>query len=300
MFPRFPEFKSIELSDREVIHDILRAYRPETSEMTFTNLFIWRDHYKIQWSLHQDWLIIACGVGGKNCFALPPVGPAPRVEVARMVLEWLKKEKGLSDPSIERADQRLADELKDSGMFRVEPTRDHFDYVYLSENLVKLSGNRYHGKKNHFNKFRKTYDWSYEPLRPEKISPCLEVSELWCKARRCQEDLDLMDEAVAVKSILENSEALKVKGGLILIEGKVEAFALGEMLNADTAVVHIEKANPEIPQLFVVINQQFVEHEWQDVKFINREQDLGDDGLRQAKLSYHPERMAEKFTIQLS
>ena len=299
MLPQYPEFKSIELEDREVIHNIFQEYRPETSELTFTNLFIWREHYKVQWSVHKDWLIAACGTGGRNCFALPPVGPPPRVEVARLVLEWLKDEKGISGPGIERADQRLVDEIKDSGLFAVAPSRDHFDYLYLAENLIKLSGNRYHGKKNHLNKFRKTYNWSYEPLSKEKIKACLEVSELWCKARRCSEDLDLTDEAIAVKSILENSEALKVKGGLILIEGKVEAFALGEMLSHETAVVHIEKANPEIPQLFVVINQQFVEHEWQNVKFVNREQDLGDEGLRQAKLSYHPERMVEKFKITL-
>jgi uncharacterized protein len=299
MLPQFPTFKSIELTDREVIHDIFQAYRPETSELTFTNLYIWREHYKIQWSIHKDWLVAACEVGGRNCFSLPPVGPAPRIEVTRLVLEWLKEEKGISEPVIERADQRLADEVRYSGLFAVAPSRDHFDYLYLAENLVKLSGNRYHGKKNHLNKFRKTYNWTYEPLSRERIPACLEVSELWCKARRCSEDLDLMDEAIAVKSILENSEALDVKGGLILIDGKVEAFSLGEILGADTAVVHIEKANPDIPQLFVVINQQFVEHECQNAKFVNREQDLGDEGLRQAKLSYHPERMVEKFILKL-
>ena len=91
-----------------------------------------------------------------------------------------------------------------------------------------------------------------------------------------------MDEQL-VKDILENSQALKVKGGVIIINGKVEAFTLGEILNGETAVVHIEKANPEIPQAFVVINQQFCEHEWPDVKFINREQDLGDQRIAPSK-----------------
>jgi uncharacterized protein len=298
MLPQFPEFKPIELEDREVITNILQSYRPETSELSFTNLFIWREHYKVEWSVYKDWLIAACGAGGRNCFSLPPIGPGPRLEVSRMILEWLK-DKGVPGSAIERADQRLVEEIRDSGLFEIAATREHFDYVYPSENLINLSGNRFHGKKNHLNKFRKTYEWSYEPLSPGKIPDCLAVSELWCQARRCFEDLDLMDEAAAVKSILENYQALKVKGGLVLINGQVEAFALGEMLNSETAVVHIEKANPEIPQLFVVINQQFVEHEWGGAKFINREQDLGDEGLRQAKLSYHPERLVEKFKITL-
>lgn len=298
--PEFPEFKPIEIADRDFIRNIFWEYQPETSELTFTNIFIWRDHYKIQWSVWKDWLIVACNMGGDSCFVLPPVGPRPRVEAARMLLQWLKNEKGVNDPWIQRADSRLVEELKSSREFVVEPVRDHFDYVYRSEDLIKLSGNKYHGKKNHINKFKKTHQFSYSPLTPDKTGACLEVADRWCAARRCHEDLDLMDESKAVKAILENSEALKVKGGLIIINDKVEAFTLGEMLNQETAVVHIEKANPDIPQLFVVINQQFCEHAWKDVAFINREQDLGDEGLRKAKSSYHPARMVEKFRIKLT
>ena len=237
---------------------------------------------------------------GEKCFALPPVGPGPRVEATKAVLQWLKETRGAADPTIERADLRLADEIQGSGLFKIEAARDHFDYVYRSEDLIKLSGNRYHGKKNHINKFRKTYEFSYEPLTPERVKPAWRYPDLWCKAKRCHEDIDLMDEAMAVKDILQNLEALKVRGGVLLINDKVEAFTLGEMLNPETAVVHIEKANPEIPQAFVVINQQFCEHTWQNVRFINREQDLGDEGLRKAKLSYHPVRLVEKFKISLA
>ena len=81
--------------------------------------------------------------------------------------------------------------------FKITATREHFDYLYLSENLIKLSGNRYHGKKNHMNKFRKTYEFSYAPLGPENIKACLAVSDLWCKAKRCHEDINLMDKAAA-------------------------------------------------------------------------------------------------------
>jgi hypothetical protein len=300
MTPIFPEFKPIELADRDFIQNIFSAFQPDTSELTFTNIFIWREHYKIQWSMFKDWLSVACNAPGEKCFALPPVGPGPRMEAAKAVLQWLRDARGVKDPAIQRADQRLAQEIQASGVFAIEPTRDHFDYVYRSEDLIKLSGNRYHGKKNHINKFRKTYEFSYEPLTPERVSQCLEVADLWCKAKRCHEDIDLMDEAIAVRDILQNSQALKVKGGVIVVNGKVEAFTLGEMLNPDTAVVHIEKANPEIPQAFVVINQQFCEHTWANVPFINREQDLGDEGLRKAKLSYHPARMVEKFKISFA
>lgn len=109
-----------------------------------------------------------------------------------------------------------------------------------------------------------------------------------------------MGEWEAIKKLLQHVERLQVQGGTILIDGKVEAFTIGERLNQTTAVVHIEKANPKIPGLYSVINQQFCEHAWKDIPYINREQDLGDEGLRRAKLSYHPDRLIEKYRIEIA
>ncbi len=104
-----------------------------------------------------------------------------------------------------------------------------------------------------------------------------------------------MGEWEAVDAALGNLELLQVRGGVILVDGRVEAFSLGELLNRETAVIHVEKANPEIRGLFSLINQQTAQNLWSGVPFINREQDLGDPGLRTAKLSYHPRHLVEKF-----
>ena len=112
--------------------------------------------------------------------------------------------------------------------------------------------------------------------------------------------MNLLDEWEAVREALNHFSALRLQGGVILMGSEVEAFALGELLNNETAVVHIEKANPEIPGLYAVINQQFCEKSWQDVPYVNREQDLGEPGLRKAKLSYYPEHLEEKFRIRLT
>ena len=117
--------------------------------------------------------------------------------------------------------------------------------------------------------------------------------------RRCEEDLNLLGEWDAIREGLTNFTALGMTGGVILVDGKVEAFALGEQLNEQTAVVHIEKANTEIRGLYAAINQQFCEHQWQGVPFVNREQDLGEAGLREAKLSYNPDHLVEKYRICL-
>jgi hypothetical protein len=300
LHPEFPEFKPIELEDREAIQTILDGYKPETSEWTFTNLFIWRSRYRFRWCRLGGHLLILCAQQDKEPYFLQPVGVGSRIEVVRTLLRWLREEKESQSPRIERADQRLASELEAAQDLTIQPDRDQFDYVYRTEDLIKLAGKQYHSKKNHLNRFSRTHVFKYAPLTQEHVKACSKLAETWCQWRRCEEDMNLLDEWEAVEEALRNLTALKLKGGVILIDGRVEAFTLGELLNQQTAVVHIEKANPEIPELFAVVNQQFCENAWQDVSFVNREQDLGEAGLRKAKLSYHPNHLAEKFRIELT
>jgi hypothetical protein len=300
MQPEFPNFKPIQLEDREMIRETLWKYQPQTSEWTFTNLFIWRSHYGFQWSMYKDWLIVLCTSSPNETYAFQPIGPPSRLEVTRRLLEWLREEKGEKKPCIKRADQRLIKEIEGSRDLQVEPTREQFDYIYRSDALIRLAGRKYHSKRNHINKFLHSYSFTYAALNKDHLEASLELSGLWCEVRRCEEDLNLLGEWEAVREALTHFHALSIQGGVILMQNKVEAFALGELLNDQTAVVHVEKANPEIPGLYTMINQQFCEKSWQNVPSINREQDLGEPGLRQAKLSYYPDHLVEKFRIQLA
>jgi hypothetical protein len=297
--PQFPEFKPIELKDRDFIQEPLWRYQPDTSEWTFTNLFVWRSHYGFQWSIYRDWLLVISVTEDNPPHALQPIGPSPRLEVVRMLLEWLKHERGEEAPRIERADKRLASELEGAVDLSIEPTRDQFDYVYRTEDLIKLAGRKYHSKRNHVNRFHRSDTFSYAPLTEEHLKECLALTETWCEWHRCEEDMNLLDEWEAVRQALTSLTALKLQGGVIIVEGRVEAYALGELLNDQTALVHIEKANPEIKGLYAIINQQFCEKSWQDVPYVNREQDLGEPGLRKAKESYYPHRLEEKSRIRL-
>jgi hypothetical protein len=125
----------------------------------------------------------------------------------------------------------------------------------------------------------------------------MNLSTKWCIEKNCQENSQLCNEWHAIKDALMLFDELKLTGAAIVIDGKVEAFTIGEILNNTTAVIHIEKASPLIPGIYAAINQMFCEHELQNTHFVNREQDLGDDGLRKAKLSYHPVKLVEKFKI---
>jgi hypothetical protein len=298
--PQFPEFKPIRLEDRDIIHEILWRYQPDTSEWTFTNLFIWRSHYGFQWSVYRDWLLVISVNEDDSAYALQPIGPSPRLDTVRTLLRWLKDERGEAEPRIERADNRLVSELEGATDLSIEPTRDQFDYIYQTEDLIKLAGGKYHSKRNHINRFRKSRSFSYAPLTQEHVKECLDLTETWCEWRRCEEDMNLLDEWEAVRQALANLNALKLQGGVIILNGSVEAYALGELLNDETALVHIEKANPEIRELYAIINQQFCEKSWQEVSYLNREQDLGEPGLRKAKESYYPHHLEKKFIVRLN
>jgi Uncharacterized conserved protein len=307
-FPIFPDTRTLEIRDRDLIQGALDRYRPETSELTFTNLFIWREHYGIRWSVFQDWLLFFCTKGDMEgerktaaiCQVLPPIGPPSRTEVVLRLLRHLRDERGVSNPTIERADKRLVDEIGSCAELSIEPRREQFDYLYETRDLIDLVGQKYHAKRNHIAQARRAGRFTYEPLLELHRHECLELADHWCRIRHCSEDLGLLGEQAAVHEALAHLASLRLRGGTILIEGRVAAFTLGELLNPETGVVHIEKASPDHPGLFAVINQNFCADAFAETTYVNREQDLGEKGLRKAKLSYHPIRLIEKYRIQLS
>ncbi|MFP4346280.1 MAG: DUF2156 domain-containing protein [Anaerolineales bacterium] len=297
--PAFPDFKPLGIEDRDFLHDLLWSYQPKTSELTFTNLFIWRDAYDLQWSMHQECLLLLGQDGRGEPYGFPVVGSGSRLEVTYTFLDWLREEHGVSVPRLERADGQLVADLEGDARFAIDPTPDHFDYVYDREDLATLAGRGYSNKRNHINYFTRRHEYTYEPLSPDNIEACVRVACEWCEKYRCEDDMNLIEERDAVRESLENFTLLRAQGGVIYVEGRIEAFSVGEMLNEETLVVHIEKADPDIRGLYQLINQEFVQHCCTEATWVNREQDLGVPGLRRAKHSYHPDHMVEKYRIRL-
>jgi hypothetical protein len=298
-YPEFPDFKPIAMEDRDFLHKRLWDYQPNTSELTFTNLFIWREAYQVQWAMMDDVLLLLGQDDEGEFYGLPLVATTSRLDAAQTFLRWLREERGVSNPRIERADERLMQELAEADDIVSEPTRDQFDYVYRREDLAELSGRDYSNKRNHINYFMRMYEYTYEPLSQDNIAACVEVACEWCEKYRCEDDMNLLEERDAVLSSLENFPLLRAKGGVIRVEGKIQAFSVGEMMNEETLVVHVEKADPDIRGLYQLINRDFVRNCCQDAVYVNREQDLGVPGLRRAKESYHPDHMARKYRLQL-
>jgi hypothetical protein len=289
------DFKEIELTDKKVFDDFLAEDPPRTSELTFTNLFMWRYRYQPVWSTRDDCLSIILRPVDQAPFGLPPVGPGNKEDALLRLSQKLQEVS--PEPKISRVGKDFVDSYVDSDHYEIIYDRDNSDYVYLAENLIELSGNKFHRKKNHVNKFKKNHDYQYQSLDEDLAESFLGLQEDWCELKDCFESPELLHEDRAIYEAISHFRELGFRGGAISIDSKVEAFALGEPLNPDTAVIHIEKANPDIPGLYAAINQLFCAEEWSRVKYINREQDLGLENLRKAKESYYPDHVVEKYTL---
>lgn len=296
--PEYPQFKEISLEDAALFNEYFKNDPPQISEFTFTNLFMWRNYYRFKWTVWNGVLCIYAHCPQHQPFFLPPVG---QNNIKDCIITCILYLKNLGfDGRVQRVPEKLI-EAYVADARELEAVLDHSncDYVYRSEDLIKLSGNKYHRKKNQVNQFKKKYSFEYYPLSMELVAECLKLETYWCDLKHCDIIPSLSGEEQAIHEALYNMESLRFAGGTIFIEGRLEAFTLGESLNQDTAVIHIEKANPAIEGLYQALNQIFCAQEFPEFTYINREQDLGEEGLRQAKLSYLPHHMVNKYTVRI-
>ena len=296
------QFESIKLEDKPVFDKFFAERRYENSWFTFTNLFVWRNTYSTEWTRFQNGIVIKYRSDGQDYF-LPPFAPSEVTfaslvdrlaeEVASTGAKFLMQ--GMSDAMLAEIEGSFP------GKYVSTPLRDRYDYLYRAEDLRELAGRRYHAKRNHVNRFRaENPDWHYEPLQKGFAEECLQVASAWCGGRSCEMHAELQHEYEAISEAFTHYEELGLIGGLVRIGGKAEAFTLGEYMNEDTVVVHIEKADPAITGLYPVINQEFCRRLEADVAYVNREEDMGNEGLRKAKESYYPVKLVEKHELTIA
>lgn len=291
------EFHKISTEDRIWMTEKLKEEQPEACEYTFVNNYIWRKGYRVEVAE-----IYGCGLiryqGKKNYRFSFPFGNGDKKAVIEALLSYCHEEFGKDYrldlcPLTEGQRKELMEWFP--GQFEIEADRDDFDYVYLREDLASLKGKKYHGKRNHIARFKDRDDWSYESLTAENIPECRDMSREWLTFKEDKLDEGVSDENIALHEALDHYEEFGLVGGLLRKEGKVVAFTIGEPLNDETMVVHFEKAYPDLQGAYPMINQQFILHECENYKYINREEDVGDAGLRKAKLSYYPEILLKKY-----
>ena len=196
-----------------------------------------------------------------------------------------------------QAQEQLEQEFP--GKFEFTETRDYFDYIYSRQELAELKGKNFQPKRNHVNKFKRTYNYKYTPLTVDLIPHCLELEEKWCEEHDCEEEESLINERKALNIALRNFDALGLVGGALWVDDEIVGFTYGAPVNHDTFAVHIEKADSRIDGSYNILNQEFARHIPEQYVYLNREEDLGIPGLRKAKLSYRPVILLEKGYAEL-
>ncbi len=295
--PEFPRFSNLTLEDKPLLDSLLKEAQPQISELTFTNLFVWDASEPVQTSQFNDTVLIQRRrLRDGKTFLLPPLGKKALPQVVRS-LRGLSSEVELP-PFYGFTPQQV--QLFENELEKVEPDRDDWDYVYLTRDLADLLGDKYHPKRNFISRCLSKYECRYASIGPKEIQDCLQLQTRWCNLRNCSEVQGLEAENTAIRKAFENYERLGIFGGAVYVDDKLEAFTLSEPLNNDTAVIHFEKANPEIEGLYQLVNQWFCQKALERFKYVNREQDLGIPGLRKAKESYYPHHLVEKHIVYLA
>jgi len=292
MIPEFPEFASVSLELRAEVMEYIHRDPPAVSEMAFTNMFAWRRTYPVEVSRRGDALYVLAHGSEDRVFSCPPVGAPDAAEAAREMCGYLRGRD--QEPLLMRLPRGMAEHLADDG-FQTEEDRPNWDYVYRVVDLAELTGRNYEKKRNRINKCLAEHECAYLTLTPDLFDEVLHLQTEWCDLRNCEFSPGLVSEDLAIREGLEHYEALELLGGVVFADGRLAAFTIGEAMSPRTAVVHFEKADPSVDGLYQLVNQQFCEHELKAFEFVNREQDLGNEGLRRAKKSYHPHHMVEKY-----
>lgn len=288
------EFKKIEISDIEIYKKFMENTTELSCDASFINLLVWQCSYNNMIAIDDGMLFIKAGAKDKESFRLP-VGKNLKKGILK-IQEYC----GDRSPVIYASDGSAFKEFKANfgNEFTFTELRDSFDYIYLREDLAELGGKKYHSKRNHINSFSKKYDWRYTAITADNIPDIKLCAKQWYEEKADKMDLHMRCERDGLETILNNMETLGAKGGAIYVDGKVIAFTIGSPISNTVFNIHIEKALSDYSEAYTLINREFAKNELGGYKYINREDDMGIEGLRKAKLSYYPEILLKKYIVR--
>ncbi len=286
------KFEEARLEDAEKIRKILRSVSGDNCQMSLNSIFGWGPEYGLEIALGDDVLVTKSLIHGETFYCFPQ-GEGDRREVIKELLE-----SGADFfYGLEKKDVKFL-EKSFPGVFEFEEARNDADYIYLVSDLAELRGKKYHSKRNHIKYFEKSFNWTYERLNEKNIRDCIRMTEKWIEENEEKSEDGADIELNVIKRAFDNFAHLGFIGALIRVDGETVAWTLGEKLSEDTFCTHFEKAFAEYRGAYPIINREFAKNELSSYTFVNREEDMGLEGLRKAKLSYNPVRLGTIFNAK--
>lgn len=288
------EFKKPVVEDIYWAKPILRTTNLMGCDVTFGTLYLWRNEYNIKICQHENFLLRMYEYRNKISYGIP-IGNGDFKNIIDLLIED-SKSRGLQEFILTGVDSKNTETLLKLYPDKFEFTnhRESSDYIYLQSDLSTLSGRKYHGKRNHISKFMRLYpNYSLEKITTENISDALEVSRLWIDENIESKD-NFYGETLAINDAFEHFEELELLGAILKVDDIPIAMTVAEAINDEVVDIHFEKALSKYQGAYTMLNREFAKEYLADFKLINREEDLGLEGLRKAKLSYYPLVLLEK------
>lgn len=283
-------FERITIADRERIERYVANVGEMNCETAFINMLVWQDLYGVTFRTVDDALLIRSSYADEEVFALPfgdlAKGLACIAEYTGGKPAVFRAQEG---PRLDRFVQMMGDK------YDVVELEAGADYIYRKEDLSTLAGKKYHAKRNHIAAFSKQFDWAYEPIGADNLDEVQRCADLWYTENADRLTVELMAERNGLQVLFAHFATLGLTGGAIRVDGNIVAFCIASRLNDDLVDVHIEKALAAYEGAYAVVNNQFAKHLPNEIRYINREDDMGLEGLRKAKLSYHPATLLKKY-----
>ncbi|MFA5099735.1 MAG: phosphatidylglycerol lysyltransferase domain-containing protein [Candidatus Omnitrophota bacterium] len=289
--PEYPVFRPLELEDKAVLDDAFKRNPPENSEYTFTNLYCWRQAHGFSLSRMEDLLILSSQERGARAY-YPPIGPG---DAHKAVIKILLDTGG----RFVRVPEQMKFSFDKDPLIHAVEDRDNADYLFLAQDLIRLEGRKFDGKRNFIRNFRSKYQYEYVTVTADVVPEVLRFQDVWCVEKGCSQSKSLLDEGEAVKIMLGHFVSFSLKAGALRVGGRICAVCIAEALNADTLVIHVFKGAHGMAGIYPTVFNEFLSREAYASRFINMEQDLGIAGLRKSKESYQPVRLVRKFTLSL-
>lgn len=283
-------FHKLDLDYQKRFREYLKKCPQVTSDYTFLNLWGWQGVYNLSFWFEEDLIFIK---EGDDSTFWGPIGDWKKIK-------WKEYASFLKGKVFVRVPEVLVDIwIKDFGEhMKVTEDRDQWDYIYSVKELIQLKGNKFHKKKNLLRQFEKKYEYKFVNLESKWIIEAESFQVDWCFYKDCENKDILINENMVILNVLDNWDKLEgVLGGGLVVDNKIIAYTIAEPIDDRMLVIHFEKGCPTYKGVYQAINNIFLKMCAKDFKYVNREQDLGDKGLRQAKLSYNPCCFLKKYRV---
>ena len=292
-------FKDFTIEDREKIQKYTFSANFNGCDLAFANLFVWKFYFRTQIAENEGFLFVRYWYDDKLYFMLP-LGNGDLKKAVNLIEQNAEQEgkpfriQGLTPPMRDKL------ELAFPEKFEFISNRDYCDYLYLRDDLATLSGKKFQPKRNHINQFLRAFpDYEFLQITPEIVPQCIDLESVWERRHHDSESPTRKAERKAITTALENFDALGLLGGALKVNEKIVAFTYGSPINSSVFDIACEKADTEIIGAYAMINNLFAKQIPEKYVYLNREEDLGIEGLRKAKLSYQPYEILPKFTAKI-